>query len=511
MRLHALRLREFRCIADVELRFGEQFTLLSGPNGTGKSAVLEGVVWALFGAGPAVVRSEESLRRTDAPADVSTTAELRFSVRNGGEYVVRRELKTGDTGADVTASLRRSDGGIVAAGDDAVAEQVSELLGVGREGWLHACVTGRRELQQLAQLRPVDRLRTLARLLGRSASRRAPMDHALMEAVQALQQEVAEADERIAALRSAPDLLVQYTAELEQLRPLLAEAESRTDRLQDEWSQKRQDVDTRLLAAQRRAEELQRQIERLSVAGRAGTCPTCNRPLADHADDLLGRLDDEYYVITQDAKWLNQRQAQLARKPPDLMEAEGSTARLRASVDERTARAARCEQAMQELWTVASERKRAAERLESLRSEPAVAASATELRPLAAADLEAVAAAAAGILCRITDGRYDAIDLREDGRVYALKDKVPAPVVSGGDEDAIAFALRLATMRSTRGAAQLGLLLIDEPFGTMDAARAERVTGELREVAAAGLQVVLATGRGVAAADAVHIDMGAQR
>jgi DNA repair exonuclease SbcCD ATPase subunit len=509
MRLHALHLREFRCIAELSLQFDEQLTVLTGANGTGKSTVLEAVVWALFGAGSAAVRSEESLRRITAPPDEATAVELHISLHDV-MYVIQRRMTFDADAAHVTATLRRSDGELLAATEDAVAESMSKLLGAGREGWLHACVTGRRELQQLAQLRPVDRVRTLARLLGRSPSRRAPMDHVLLEAVRALQQEVAEADDRIAALRTAPDLLVQYTEELERLRPQLAEAESRTDQLQDEWSQKRQDVDTRLLAAQRRAEELQRHIERLSSAGGGGTCPTCNRPLAEHVDDVLGRMDDEYYVLTQDSKWLSQRQTQLARKPPELMEAEGRTARLRSAVDDRTARAARCEQAVQELWTVASERKRAAERLEALRSESAVAASTGDVRPLTAADLEELSTAAAGILNRITEGKYDGIELREDGRIHALRGGAAASVVSGGDEDAIALALRLAIMRALGNPAGVGPLLIDEPFGSMDDGRVALVTAELRELAAVGVQVVLATSHHIDVAGAVHISMFSQ-
>jgi DNA repair exonuclease SbcCD ATPase subunit len=497
MRLHALRLREFRCFEQFDLEFDSAFTFLAGANGSGKSTLLEGVIWALYGGGAgAVRRSEASLRRTAAAG--ATSAALQFST-GGNEYVVQRDLAVdaGDTDeVTVTASLRRAEGELLAVGEDEVTETVGALLGASREVLLHACVTGRRELQQLVHLRPVDRLRTLARLLGRSVSRRSPVDHALLHEVQALQQELTDLDERIGALRSAPDLLVQYTRELEQLRPELAESEMMADRLQDEWSQKRQDVDTRLLAASRRGEELQRQITRLATAGAAGTCPTCGQGLGERADDVVARLDDEFYVVTQDVKWLTQRQAQLARRPPELREAEQRRDRLRSTVDERTARAARCEQAMQELWTVAGERKRTAERLDAMRAGPAVAASPGHdaLQPLVQADLMEVGSLAAGFLSAITGGRLDGLEITADGRIYGLHNGAPAPVVSGGDEDAMAFALRLAIMRMAAAQHQApDLLILDEPFGTLDDQREERLADLLRQIARAGTQVVLAS------------------
>jgi DNA repair exonuclease SbcCD ATPase subunit len=495
MRLHELRLREFRQFASLDVTFGDGLTVLIGGNDAGKSTVLEGVLWALYGTG-SVRGPETSLRRLAAAADAATSAELQFSM-DGATYRSRRVLVVEADAVPAEAELYDGAGKLIAAGADEVTEVVGRLTRLTRDALLHACFTGRRELQQLAQLRPAERLQLLARLLGRTAARRYPMDHALLDTVRALQQELAESDERMRALQSAPDLLAQYATELERLRPELAAAESRAELLHDEWSQKRQDVDTRLAAYRRRAEELARQIERLAAAGAAGACPACEQPLGAQLERMIARLDDEVYINTQDTKWLTQRQAQLERKPPDLAEAETRRARLRASVDDRAQRAARCEQAVQELWTVASERTRAADRLAALRTEPTATGPARDSAPpLSRADLDAVAAVAGECLARISDGRYDTIVLEDDGRVRAAVGAVTAPVVSGGDEDAIALVLRLATMRM----AAVGLLILDEPFGTMDAARVRRTLELIDELRRGGTQVVLAS-RMLAAVD----------
>jgi DNA repair exonuclease SbcCD ATPase subunit len=324
----------------------------------------------------------------------------------------------------------------------------------------------------LAQLRPAGRIAFIARLLD---------------------QELARGEDRLQTLRPAPDLLAQYTAELDRLRPQLAAAIGEAQRLHEDWSQKRQDVETRQAAYRRRLDELKQQIGRLSAGGSAASCPTCERPLGDGADRLIERLDDEYYITAQDVKWLTQRERQLSQKPPDLVAAETRCRQLRAAVDDRTSRAARCEQAMQELWTVASDRYRAAERLgmpHGTGTAPAIA-SPERLRSPALLHLADLASAA---VARITAGQYDAVTLDDHGRVHALVDGEPTPVVSGSDEDLIAFALRLATMQFVQqDMGGPGLLLLDVPFGGMDDMRQQRGMELLEEMTSTFPQIIVTT------------------
>ncbi|MBC7789918.1 MAG: AAA family ATPase, partial [Anaerolineae bacterium] len=49
MRLHSLRLENFRQHADTEIVFQSGLTGIIGPNGAGKSTILEGIAWAVYG------------------------------------------------------------------------------------------------------------------------------------------------------------------------------------------------------------------------------------------------------------------------------------------------------------------------------------------------------------------------------------------------------------------------------------------------------------------------------
>src|SRR5438477_2412749 len=49
MRLHRLRLLNFRQHADTDLVFGPGITGIIGPNGSGKTTLLEAIAWAIYG------------------------------------------------------------------------------------------------------------------------------------------------------------------------------------------------------------------------------------------------------------------------------------------------------------------------------------------------------------------------------------------------------------------------------------------------------------------------------
>src|SRR2546430_276310 len=75
MRLHRLRLVNFRQHADTEIAFGPGITGIVGPNGSGKTTLLEAMAWAIYG-GQAARGDKESVR--------NLRAKPRSSVRRAG-------------------------------------------------------------------------------------------------------------------------------------------------------------------------------------------------------------------------------------------------------------------------------------------------------------------------------------------------------------------------------------------------------------------------------------------
>jgi exonuclease SbcC len=236
-----------------------------------------------------------------------------------------------------------------------------------------------RELEAIAQAAAElsgvrDRLRELPAVTGEATrledlARVHERRSVLERSEKALREEIAERDRRIATLEKAPALVKQYQEDLAAARAALERADALVESESADWSGKKQEVATRLEAARGRARELKQKIRELQKAGPDGTCPTCEQPLHDQFETVVSRLDDELLTLTQDGKWLSKREKQLARKPRALADADAARDRARAGADEQGQKLARCEQAVQELWTVAESRKRDEKRLETAREE----------------------------------------------------------------------------------------------------------------------------------------------
>ena len=81
--------------------------------------------------------------------------------------------------------------------------------------------------------------------------------------------------------------------------------------------------------------------------------------------------------------------------------------------------------------------------------------------------------AASVFLVEMTNGRYTSVELDEDYNARVMVDAEERQVVSGGEEDMVNLALRLAIsqMISQRAGQPLSLLVLDEIFGSLDEER----------------------------------------
>lgn len=94
----------------------------------------------------------------------------------------------------------------------------------------------------------------------------------------------------------------------------------------------------------------------------------------------------------------------------------------------------------------------------------------SEIRPT-------LAAFAAETLMQITDGRYSSVDIDESFRATLYDGDNKKAVISGGEEDVLALALRIALSRyvQEKSGLPLSMLILDEVFGSLDADRKQNV------------------------------------
>lgn len=102
---------------------------------------------------------------------------------------------------------------------------------------------------------------------------------------------------------------------------------------------------------------------------------------------------------------------------------------------------------------------------------------------------------ASEILAAITEGRYSVLDIDEDYKAYVVDDGEKKLVISGGEEDVVNLALRLAVsqMIVERAGQDLSLLIMDEVFGSLDGGRRDSLVALLQNLKSRFEQIIIIT------------------
>ncbi|HTI05476.1 MAG TPA: SMC family ATPase [Gemmatimonadales bacterium] len=154
MKLHRLRLVNFRQHADTELAFGNGITGIIGPNGSGKTSLLEAIAWAIYG-NAAVRGDKDSIRNMRAKARAPVRVELEFAL-GSHSYRVERGLNTAEL---------YQDGGVVANSLKEVTNRLQRVLGMTHAEFVNTYFTGQKELAVLADATRPERAAFLSRVL----------------------------------------------------------------------------------------------------------------------------------------------------------------------------------------------------------------------------------------------------------------------------------------------------------------------------------------------------------
>ena len=191
----------------------------------------------------------------------------------------------------------------------------------------------------------------------------------LEEQAAGLAAELERSAERMRRLEQAPELLLRYAGEVEELLPERERVAAALEERRTAWLRDRQDAETKLQTYRDRASELGTQIRNLREVGAAGSCPTCHRPLGGDVETLVATLEDQLAEVTQDGRWWRSRAEQLSSPTQEIGEQEEALASLDRRISDRSRRHARCEAAVQELNELRPERSAREERLSRLRAE----------------------------------------------------------------------------------------------------------------------------------------------
>ena len=141
MKLQALRLTNFRQHVSTEIVFQSGITGIIGPNGSGKTTILEAIAFALYAWGRS---TREQMLTTAATGRQLMKVELDFELGKHRYRVVR-----GRTNAELYLDDEESP---IANTPSGVTERLQRLLGMSRDEFFRTYFTGQKELALMAAL-----------------------------------------------------------------------------------------------------------------------------------------------------------------------------------------------------------------------------------------------------------------------------------------------------------------------------------------------------------------------
>jgi exonuclease SbcC len=287
MLIERVRLVNFRQHEDTDLVLGAGLTGVIGANGAGKTTIVEGIAWALYGA-DAARGTRDTIRRRGAPPRAPVRVELEFAL-GPHRYRVVRTLNNAELFQDGdTASIADSLG--------AVTEKITRLLGMSREEFFNTYFTGQKQLAIIGAMKPVERAQFLSRVLGYDRLQRAQemlreQRTAARARLQAIESGLPDPAELDAEERRSRERLDQATAREAELRAVLEAAEARLADAAPRWN------------------EAQKQREQVAAL-------QSDLRLAEHhvtaARDGFGQLDRELVTVNEARSRLESHKAQLA-------------------------------------------------------------------------------------------------------------------------------------------------------------------------------------------------------
>ncbi|HEY8106675.1 MAG TPA: SMC family ATPase [Gemmatimonadales bacterium] len=290
MQIHRLRLRNFRQHEDTDLALGPGLTGIIGPNGTGKTTLLEAIAWAIYGM-PAARGNRDSIRRRNAPPRAQVEVELEFSLGAHRYRVVR----------GLSQAALYQDGGVAPVANSlaAVTDRIGRLLGMTRDEFFNTYFTSQKQLAVMAAMGPSDRAQFLSRVLG-------------YERIRTVQDKLKETR---SALRARVDTLRAGLADPAELEREEADASTR---LEAAGTAERRATDA-FEAAARRLAELRPVWERLQQLREQALARESDLRVADHetaaAKDRVERLERQAAEVASAQRRLDELWRQLEPLP----------------------------------------------------------------------------------------------------------------------------------------------------------------------------------------------------
>lgn len=274
--IKGLHLQDFIAHKDTKLQFGKGITIFVGHNGSGKSSVIDGITFALFGEHTR--RSAKNLVRRGASQG---TVQLQFSM-SSRDYLATRMVGGPDPRSQLTlvADGGKSVNKPIAGGErrqfgESMSREIAKVLGLDYDRMCVAAVVQQGELLRIVNYSPKDFKELLNGLIGIEKLDTAynTMKEVIGGFRDRLRSETGYTDEEIPKLEK---ILVDKEEELKQAEAVLSEFQNETTLLEQKLG------------------ELEAQILRMEpMVQRAQDLSSRERLLLRHVNESRGAVEKE--------------------------------------------------------------------------------------------------------------------------------------------------------------------------------------------------------------------------
>lgn len=160
MQFTRIQFDSFKCFVHETIDLQAGVTAMYGANGAGKTSLLEGCFFALYGA--AALPSGKNLADVIEKGEDEATVELWFT-HSGGQYHVRRRVREYETQTDHEVELTTPEGKIEDPGP--VGEAIEQLFRLNADSFLNCAYVRQGDINKLITASPSDRQDMIDQLL----------------------------------------------------------------------------------------------------------------------------------------------------------------------------------------------------------------------------------------------------------------------------------------------------------------------------------------------------------
>ena len=151
----------FRDPVTVDFRGADLFAL-TGPTGSGKSSLIDAIVFSLYGSVPRI--GQRDVAPIISLGKLEARVRFEFSL-DGIDYTVARVVRRTRTGASTAEARLERNGKVLAGTADEVTETIGRLLGLGFDHFTKSVVLPQGQFAAFLHDRPADRQKLLRELL----------------------------------------------------------------------------------------------------------------------------------------------------------------------------------------------------------------------------------------------------------------------------------------------------------------------------------------------------------